>query len=176
MDVHHLVVFTHLAAMAGFFGALAIEGVSLIFLRRATSYEQAREWTSLWRLLPLIGGPSVFVALASGIYLATAFGLWEFGWTRVAIPTVVLVAVLGGILAPHRGRLQKALNVSAGTLPPDVQQQLRRPLDMASWRVRAAILCGLVFEMTTKTDAGLLTMTPFVATGMVWGAMAWKTR
>src|SRR5262245_58868447 len=152
MDLYHLVLFTHLAAMAGLFGALTIEGASLNFLKRATSYEQAREWARVWRVLPLIGAPSVLVALASGIYLASSLGLWEFGWTRIAVPTVVVVAILGGILAPHRKRVQKALSVFTGALPPDVQQQLRRPLDAASWRVRAAVLSGLVFEMTTKTD------------------------
>src|SRR5262245_14730521 len=117
MDLHRIVMFFHVAAMIGLFGALAIEGVSLRSLRRATSYEQAREWAGLWSLLLPLGLPSVLVVLASGIYLATSLGLWEFGWAQVSVPTVVIVAVAGGIVGPRRNRLQKAIATNAGVLP-----------------------------------------------------------
>ena len=176
MDFYRLVLFTHLAAMAGLFGSLAVEGVSLRFLKGVTSYEQAREWTRLWGVLPIMGAPSVLIALASGIYLATSLGLWEFGWTRIAVPTLVVVAVLGGIIGPHRNRVRKAVAAATGALPLDLQRQLRRPLDTASWRLRGAVLCALVFEMTTRSDAALLTMTPFAAVGLLWATAAWRMK
>ncbi len=174
MDMRHLVLFAHLAAMAGLFSALTLEGVTLRFLGRATSYEQARAWTGTWRLLPVLGAPSLVVGLASGIYLATMLGLWAFGWTRIAVPTLVVVASLGAMLGPHRNRVQTAIGSCTGTLPPDLRAQLRRPLDTASWRMRAAVLLGLMFEMTLKTDAGLLTMAPFALVGVVGAAAAWR--
>lgn len=176
MDLRHLVLFAHLAAMAGLFSALTLEGVALGFLRRATSYEQAREWTSTWRLLPILGAPSLVIGLASGIYLATTLGLWTFGWTRIAVPTLVVVGIFGGILGPHRTRVQTAIRSRTGVLPPDLQTQLRHPLDTASWRLRAAVLLGLMFEMTLKTDASLLTMAPFAFVGAVGAIAAWKQR
>ena len=173
MDLVHLVLFTHLLGMAGMFGAVTLEGVTLWFMRRAVSYEQAREWIATWRLLPMVGAPALLIALASGIYLATALGLWAFGWTQIAVPAIVVVAVLGAILAPHRKRVQIAIGTHTGVLPRELQTQLRAPLDAASWRLRAAILLGLVFEMTIKTDAGLLTMAPFALVGLVAAAAAW---
>lgn len=173
MDLLHLVLFAHLVGMVGLFGAVTLEGVTLRFLRRATSYEQAREWMGPWRLLPWLGGPSLLMALASGVYMATALGLWGFGWTRVAVPTIVIVALLGAILAPRRRRLRAAIGSHAGLLPPELQTQLHAPLDTASWRLRAAVLLGLVFEMTLRTDAGVLTMAPFALVGVVGAATAW---
>jgi hypothetical protein len=176
MDLRHLLVFTHVAAVVGLFSALALEGVALRFLGRARSYEQAREWTGVWRILPALGAPSLLLVLASGIYLATAFGLWEFGWTRMAVPTIVLVAILGGVLGPHRNRVRAAVSAHGGALPSDLLAGLRRPLERASWRLRAALLTGLLFEMTMKSEAGLLTMAPFALVGLVGAAAAWNRR
>jgi hypothetical protein len=173
MDLLRVVLFTHLVGMVGLFGAVTLEGVTLRFLRRATSYEQAREWIGTWRLLPWLGGSSLLMALASGIYMATALGLWAFGWTRIAVPTIVVVAMLGAMLAPHRKRLQAAIGAHTGVLPLELQTQLRAPLDTASWRLRTAVLLGLVFEMTLRTDAGLLTMAPFALAGVIGAAVAW---
>lgn len=176
MDLLHLVLFTHLLGMVGLFGAVTLEGVTLRSLRRATSYEQAREWIAMWRLLPLLGGPSLLIALASGTYMATVLGVWAFGWTRIAVPTIIVIAILGAILAPHRKRVQTAIGSHTGVLPRELQTQLRAPLDAASWRLRAAILVGLVFEMTVKTDSGLLTIAPFALVGVVGAAAAWTHR
>jgi hypothetical protein len=156
MDLHRLIVFCHVAAMIGLVAALVVEGISLTSLRRATSYEQAREWAGLWSVLVPLGLPSLLVVLASGIYLASTLAVWEFGWARAAIPTLVLVAVAGGIAGPRRSRLRAALATSAGPLPRDLRMQLRQPLFLASWRFRAALILGLVFDMTAKPDLGVV--------------------
>src|SRR5262245_59136062 len=104
-------LFVHVVAIIGLFAALAIEWVGLRFLRRATSYEQAREWTRVWHLLIPIGAPAIVGALASGIYLATSLGVWSAGWVAVAIPTMVLVAVIGGTTALTRKRVDVAIGL-----------------------------------------------------------------
>ncbi len=175
MEMHRIVVFFHVVAMVGLFAALAIEGISLRSLRRATSYEQAREWTGMWGLLAPLGVASVLVVLTSGMYLATTLGLWEFGWVEVAVPTVVLVAVAGGIIGPRRNRLRKSMATNVGPLPTGVQTELRHPLLLASWRFRAALLVGLVFEMTTKLDSGsVLLMSAVSLIGIGWGLPIWR--
>jgi hypothetical protein len=174
MDLHRFVLFCHVAAVIGLFSALVVEGVSLRSLRRATSYEQAREWAGLWNLLSPLGLPSLLVVLASGIYLATTYGLWESGWTRAAIPTLVIVAVAGGVLGPRRNRLRAAIATSAGPLPLDIRMQLRQPLLQASWRFRAALIGGLVFDMTAKPDlGGVLLISAAVLIGIILGLPAW---
>ena len=175
MDFQRFILFCHVIAMVGLFAAVAIEWVSLRFVRRATSSEQAREWTRLWSLLQPIGIPSVLVILASGIYLATTLGMWAVGWVEVAVPTLVIVAVAGGIVGPRRNRLQAAIAKSAGPLPADLQIRLRQPLLLASWRFRAALLVGLVFEMVARPESsGVLAMAAFALVGICWGLVAWR--
>lgn len=175
MDLHRIVVFSHISGMIGLFAALAIEGISLSGARRATSYEQARDWVRLWRLLPPIGITSVLVVLASGIYLATTLGMWQFGWTQIAVPTMVIVAVAGAIVGPRRNRLQASVATNRGQLPVDVLRDLAHPLLRASWELRAMLLLGLVFEMTTKLDAGSFALIGGAAlAGTAWAVATWK--
>src|SRR5262245_55985280 len=170
MDLHRIIVFLHVTGMVGLFAALAIEGVSLRALRRAKSYEQAREWAGAWSLLVPLGVPSVLVVLASGIYLATTLGLWQFGWVEVAVPTLVLVALAGGIVGPRRNRLRKSTETNAGALQNGLKAELRHPLLLASWRFRTALLLALVFEMTTKLDSGSVWVMAGVSViGIGWG-------
>ena len=126
--LHQTILFSHVAGMIGLFAALTVEWVSLRSLRRATSYEQARESAGLWSLLAPLGGPSLLVVLASGAYLATTLGVWVVGWVEVAVPTLVVVAIAGGITGPHKTRIRVAIATNAGPLTRDLQTQLRQSL------------------------------------------------
>jgi len=173
MDAMRLILFAHVAATIGIFAALAIEWVALKHLSRATSYEQARDWARLWRFLAPLGVPSVLVALVSGIYMATALGAWSFGWTRVALPTLVIAGIAGGVVGPRRGRLTSALATNAGPLPPSLSRDLKQPLLLASLRFRVALLVGLVFEMTVRPDPGAaVVMVAFGLAGVAWAMAA----
>src|SRR5262249_23204215 len=160
----------HVVAIIGLFATLAIEWVGLRFLRRATSFEQAREWTRVWQLLLPIGAPAVLGSLASGIYLATSLGVWSAGWVAVASPTMVLVAVSGGTTAPARKRVDKPIGQHSGTRPTDVAHQLRDARWVGtSLRLRTALLFGVLFEMTVKPEAGVVAMVVIGLLGLVWG-------
>jgi hypothetical protein len=170
MDVYRLVLFIHVAAIVGLGATLAIEWVSVRFLRRATSYEQAREWTRLWPFLVSLGAPSILLAVASGIYLATLLGVWRAGWVAVAIPTMLFIAVVGGTTAPARKRVETAIGQHIGRLPPTVEHQLRHSRWLAaSLRIRTALLLGLLFEMTVKPETGGLLMVAVGLAGVGWG-------
>jgi hypothetical protein len=154
MDLHRALVLTHVVAMIGLFSTLTVEGVAVIFMRRSTTYEQAREWARLWTLLPAIGAPSIVLSVASGIYLATMVGLWDFRWTQVGVPTLLLVAIAGGVTGPRRSRLRAALRDS-GTLSVALREDIRSPVYSTSWIVRAALLSGLVIDMVIKPDRAI---------------------
>src|SRR5262249_1330387 len=148
---------------------LAIEWVSVRFLRRATSYEQAREWTRLWPLLVPLGAPAVLLALASGIYLATLLGVWSAGWVAVAIPTMVLIAVVGGTTAPARKRIEMAIGQQLGRPLQSVEHPIRDARWIAaSLRIRAALLLGLLFEMTVKPETGVVVILAVGLAGLGW--------
>ena len=59
--------------------------------------------------------------LGSGMYLATSLGLWNFSWVALAIPTLIVVGVAGGLTAPARKRVRETLAAQTGGLPHDVQ-------------------------------------------------------
>jgi hypothetical protein len=169
-------VFCHVAGVLGLFAALALEWVSLRRLQRSTSYEQAREWSSLWSLLLPIGLPAVLAVLASGIYLATTVGAWELGWVKVAVPTFVLVAIAGAVVGPRRKRLQADLAEKKGSLPVEMRLRFRDPLFITSLRCRAALLLSLVFVMTNRPESALLTIASFGAVGVLASVPAWRAR
>jgi hypothetical protein len=177
MDAYRLVVFCHVLAVVGLFAALAVEWVSLRHVRASTSYEVAREWSGLFGLLVPLGMPATLVALASGIYLATTLGVWQLGWVRLAVPTLVVVAIAGAIVGPRRNRLRAAIANGDGALSRDLVAQIRHPLLVASWRVRFALLVGLLFEMTVKPDLPGDTVVTGGAllVGLAWSMPLWRT-
>ncbi|HMF93429.1 MAG TPA: hypothetical protein VKE96_04010 [Vicinamibacterales bacterium] len=172
MDVHRLAVFFHVAAVIAAFAALSIEWLGLRSLRRATSYEQAREWMNVWKALPAIGAPSLLAVLLSGIYLASSLGVWTAPWVAAAIPTLVIVAIAGGSTAPSRSRARAAIGQHTGTLPVSLQMQLKAGLWRASLRVRTVLLFGLVFQMTMKPEANLVVLAAVGLIAGVWGFAA----
>ena len=176
MDLHHALVLMHVAAMIGLFSTLTIEGLALRFLRRATIYEQAREWTAVWTLLPAIGAPSILLSLASGIYLATALGVWGFSWAQVAVPTLVIVAVAGGVIGPRRNRVRAALGSNRGPLPEVLRQQIRHPSLSISWRMRTTLLSALVVDMVIKPQGATEEIVALVLVGLVWSIPQWMIR
>jgi hypothetical protein len=174
IDLHRALVLTHVAAMIGLFSTLTIEGLAVRFLHRAVTYEQAREWTALWGLLPAIGAPSILVALASGISLATLLGMWDFRWAQVAVPTLMIVAIAGGITAPTRNRVRAAIGGNNGPLPADVRQRIRHPLLPVSWRLRAVLLSGLVVDMLVKPERAVSLMVIMGVIGAAWSIPFWR--
>jgi hypothetical protein len=173
-NFHSAIVLTHVAAMLGLISALAIEGIALKSLRRAVSYEQAREWTGVWALLPAVGAPSLLLSLASGIYLATMLGVWNFGWAQIAVPTLVIVAIAGGVAGPRRNRVRAAIGSNLGPLPAGLRQQIRDPLLSASWRVRAALMSGLVADMVLKPDGAVAFIAVTALLGVGWSVPQWR--
>jgi hypothetical protein len=171
-----LVLFLHVAAAVGMLATLAIESVSLRGLARSTTYEQARDWSGLWSLLLPLGLPATLLVLASGIYLATTLGAWELGWVKVAVPTIVLIAVAGASIGPRRNRLGALVATGTGLLPRETRRQMRDPLLRASWRWRAALSFGLLFVMTVRPESAVLTIGLFALLGVVWSLPGWRTK
>src|SRR6266542_1969193 len=142
IDLHRLIVFGHIAGMIGIVAGQTIEWFSVRTVMRATTYEEVRQGMALTSILQRVGLPSFLVVLASGIYLATSLGVWKLAWAAVAVPTLVVVAVAGGVIGPRRGRLRAATASGTGPLPNDVRIDARDPTMLASWRLRTVLLGG----------------------------------
>jgi hypothetical protein len=92
---------------------------------------------------------------------------------KAAVPTLVLVAIAGAVVGPRRNRLLRSLASGAGPLSGDLVLQLRHPLLIASWRLRAALLTELVFLMTAKpaSHTALAAIASFAVLGAAWSAI-----
>jgi hypothetical protein len=124
-------------------------------------------------LVTAVSGPSFLVVLASGVYLAKSLGAWHLGWVRVALPTLVVVAIAGSVGRSSRQRLRSAITASSGPLLPDLLAELRKPLLVQSLRLRTALLVGLVFVMTVRPDDSVgLGMLGVASLGALWGLAA----
>jgi hypothetical protein len=162
-----LALFLHVAATVGLFVTLTVEWICVGSMRRATTYEEARHDSRLYRALLPLGIPSTIVALATGVYLATTLGFWGLSWVKLAVPALVLVAIAGGLVGPRRNRIQAAVATGSGPLPDELKKEVGHALLRGSLRFRAVILAALVFVMTTKpagpTDVVVLAASVVVA-------------
>jgi hypothetical protein len=175
MNSYRLIVFAHVLGAMGLFVSLALERVADSRLRASSTLEQAREWSRLFGVPTVLTLPSVLVAVASGIYLATASGSWSLPWVRPAVPTIIAIAVLGGIVGPRRKRLVAALAAGAGVVSHELRSSMADPLFAASWRLRTALLAALLFEMCARPEgpAALLWLAAFALAGLGWTLPAW---
>ena len=166
---YSIALFLHIVGALVYFIALGLEQASLVYLRRATLVEQARDWLSVFSSLRLLGPISLVVILLSGFYMmATSLG-WT-GWIIVALFSLILIAVIGGIVAgPRMGAIGQMIAKESGTVSFALRERLSDPLFSISMQVRTAIALGIVFLMTVKPDliGSVITLAVAVIIGLV---------
>lgn len=172
MTLYSLVLFLHIVGALGLFIALGLEWISLWYLRRATTAEQAGQWLLAFALLRRIY-PAVWVALLlPGIYMTTA--VWGgVAWLGIALVAMFLLPILGMAISGRRmATIGPAVAAESGLLSPTLQQRLGDSLLWVSIQVRVAIALGIVFLMTIKPGLGgaLFTIGLAVVLGL---ALAW---
>lgn len=172
MTLYSLVLFLYIVGALGLFIALGLEWISLWYLRRATTAEQAGQWLLAFALLRRIY-PAVWVALLlPGIYMTTA--VWGgVAWLGIALVAMFLLPILGMAISGRRmATIGPAVAAESGLLSPTLQQRLGDSLLWVSIQVRVAIALGIVFLMTIKPGLGgaLFTIGLAVVLGL---ALAW---
>jgi hypothetical protein len=150
MTLYSIALFLHIVGALGLFVALGLEWVSLLYLRRAATIEQAREWLSVLGLLRWIMPASLGIILLAGIYMtATTWG--GAAWIGVAMAAMILLAVLGmGLTGPRMAAIGRVVAAESGALSLAFRQRLQDPLLWTSSQTRLAIALGIVFIMTIK--------------------------
>ena len=135
--VRLLVVFIHVCAAMGMFGAAAIEGASVLELNRAGASPTALQGFALARRL---GSLSFAVILLSGMFLTQTVWGWETAWIRVTMASLIVIVLIGATVTR---RAMPGLRVTPVAV--DTYQAL-----VWSFLTRAGILIGIVFLMTVK--------------------------
>lgn len=163
MTFYSIALFLHIVGALGLFVALGLEWVSLLYLRRATTIEQAREWLSVLGLLRWVGPTSMGIILLPGFYMMAT--VWRgAAWIGVALAAMILLAVIGAaVTGPRMATIGRAVATESGSLSLAFRQRLHDPFLWASIQIRVAIALGIVFLMTVKPGLGGALLTVGVA-------------
>ena len=158
MSLYSISLFLHIVGALAIFAAFGLEWAGLHNLRRASTVEQVREWVRLLGAPRFVGGPAALTLLVTGIHMsATRWG--GQGWIVVGFGGMVVMAVTGVVLSGRRvGAIARALPAEEGPISTTLARLLRDPVLALSLGIRAGLLLGVVFVMSTKPSvAGALT-------------------
>lgn len=95
MTLYSVALFLHVGSALALASALSIDGLILFQVRRATTATATHPWLNLWSAVPRIAGGSGFLPLFSGVYLTNRMSAWTLVWPKMALATLILIAVLG---------------------------------------------------------------------------------
>jgi hypothetical protein len=88
-----LFLFMHIVGVLILFGGLALEALGLRQLRRSGTLSEAAPWLLPFSLTLRLYPVALAILLLTGGYLASNVGVWQFGWVRISMPTLVIIAV-----------------------------------------------------------------------------------
>jgi uncharacterized membrane protein len=169
MTLYSFALFVHILGALVLFGALGLEWVALLSLRRVDTAEQAGEWLKVFALFPRIYPFAWGAILLAGLYMTAA--VWKgAGWIIVALVGVVVLAAAGGALTARRmASLTQGIAREKGVLSSGLRATLHNPYLLAVFQVRLAFTLGIVFLMVTKPGlvAGLLDMGAATVLGLL---------
>ena len=162
--LYPLLVFLHVTSAMGIVAGFGIEGLALLQLRAARTAEEARLSLANSRYVQRVAGSSLLAAIVTGVYLATAYWSWRGAWMGVAFMTIVVIALVGGLMT---GRAtSRAMRAPNESLPPAALAALQSRLS-TSYTIRLGLFLGIVFLMTTKPQSGPAALTAVVVAGVV---------
>jgi len=155
MLIRSIALFVHIVAMLGLFVGLALEWLSLESLQRSHP-AQAASAIAVLRALPRYMAGAVGLIFVSGVYLAVRVGVFDLGWVRVSLGSMVVMGILGGpvIRSQMRAVLRAGDENAQGGVPSSVRRDASHPLLRASLRTRVAVGLAIVYLMIGKPDLG----------------------
>ena len=142
--------FVHVVGAVGMFVVLGLEWASHAQLRRARTVEQVREWAQLSRMTRWLGPASMLALLVPGFYMTGTAWKGSAPWINLGFGSLVVIGVIGAVAGRPMGKAVRAALAEQGTLSPGILAGLRAPLPWISLQVRAALLLGIVYLMTSK--------------------------
>jgi hypothetical protein len=149
MTIYSIALFLHIVGTLGLFIALGLEWTSLLYLRRASMIEPAREWLNAFSSLRRVTLTSLGIILLSGFYMMhTTWG--GVAWISIALAAMILIGALGAFNLRRMAAIERAAAAESGALSSAFRQRLYNPLLWTTIQIRVAIVLGIVFLMTVK--------------------------
>ena len=170
------ILFLHIVGVLILFASLWLEAVGLRQLRRSNTVGEAAPWLALFSLVLRLYPAALGVLLATGGYLATNVGVWQFGWVRISMGTLVITTTVG-IIGAIRVRAVYRHSVNRAHAGDLVDQRLRHPWLPAALGARSAAALGVLYVMVSKpygVPSLMIILTPAVLVGAI--ATFWVRR
>jgi hypothetical protein len=149
MTLYSLALFLHVGSALALASALSIDGLILFQLRRFTTAATVQPWLNLWSLVPRMAGGSGFLLLISGAYLTHRMSVWTLAWPKIALATLILIAVLGVITGKRMSALWQVC-VLDETAEFECARRLHDPMLKVSFGTRIALLFAAVLLMNVQ--------------------------
>jgi uncharacterized membrane protein len=169
MMFRSVALFAHVVGMLVLFVGLAFEWLSLESLQRSYPAPAASAIAVL-RALPRYMAGAVALIVVSGVYLAARVGVFDLGWVRVSLGSMVGMGILGGpVIRSQMARVLRTRDDDRRGMPSSVRIDASHPLLRASLRTRVAVALAIVYLMVGKPDLGesLLIIVAALAVGAV---------
>jgi hypothetical protein len=150
--LYSISLFLHITGALALFAALGIEWLCFVNLRRSETKDSICEWINQASILKRLFPIASILLLITGIYMSIA--VWkDAGWVIIGFIGLVALAIAGGVVT---GKKFDAIKNAAekGNEPP-LPEVLKMINDKSMWtslHVRTAIVLGIVYIMTLKTD------------------------
>ena len=149
--VRLVLLFLHVTAAMGVVAGLGIEGLALTQFRATRNGSEARTALASTRYVQRVMGLSLLTAIVTGIYLATAYWGWRGAWMGMALVTIVIMGLVGGLMT---GRPTMRVMRATGDAPGAAEIAAIQGRLSLSYVIRLGLFLGIVFLMTTKPASG----------------------
>jgi hypothetical protein len=164
------ILFMHIVGALMLFAGLALESVGLRQLRRSATVSQAASWLAVFSLLLRLYPVALAVLLLTGGYLASNVAVWQFGWVRISMTTLVITTI-AGIMAAWRVRALCRQSLNGAPTGGSVDTRLRAAWLPILLSARGAAALGIVYVMVSKSE-GVPTLVVIGAAGILASATA----
>lgn len=156
MTLYSLALFAHIIGVLGLFIAIGVESMSMIFLRRARTVAQVREWAGATTAMDKVHPVATLLILGGGLYMTVAVWGWSTAWIDLSLLVVLALSVLGPLVNGRRFRAIHAAAEAApaGSVPAELARRIEDPVLWTSLCTMSGIAVGIVALMTFKPALG----------------------
>lgn len=146
----------HMLGIISLFGGFILFQHAGARLRSAATWEEARLWASMIRVMPAMAtGGSVFL-LASGLYMAIAKWGMRTAWVSMGMAAVVVLTLLGVLVVkPAMEKVFRAVDSSSGPIDEGARNAIKgSPLWPWNFAMNSASL-SILWLMSAKPGWGV---------------------
>jgi hypothetical protein len=167
-DGYEFALFLHIVGVFGIAGAATSELLSLAWMRRVRTVQEARPLSLIAVWTDRAFAVAAILVVIAGIYMVEDVDWgWGTGWVNTSLIALIIMFAGGALLlTPRVGAINKALDAAPdGPIPDDVRAKIG---DFVLWGTLHAFALGLIaiiWNMTTKpgdAQAGTIILLGFV--------------